>query len=184
MFLSLLWFTTSDYLFGILWQLSCLSFDLRLLITSLVSCGHCLVCLRFTASDYLLGILWPLFCLSFDSRLLITTSLVSCGHCLVSPLIYASDYLFGILCPLSCLSLDLRLLITSLVSCGHCLVSPLIHGFWLPPLWYLVAIVLFLLWITASDYLFGILWPLSCLSFDLRLLITSLLSCGYCLVCP
>jgi hypothetical protein len=79
----------------ILWPLCCLSvFDLRFLITSLVSCGHCVVCpssiygfwwpfwylvaivlsvLRFTASDYLLGILWPLCCLSFfDLRLLIT----------------------------------------------------------------------------------------------------------------
>ena len=36
-------FTASDYLFGILWSLYCLSFyDLRLLITPLVSCGHCI----------------------------------------------------------------------------------------------------------------------------------------------
>jgi hypothetical protein len=202
----------------------------------LLSNGLLLSLLRFTASDYLFGILLPFSCLSFDLRLLIT-SLVSCGHCLVSPLIYgfwlplwylvaivlsvlrftASDYFFGILWPLSCLSFDSRLLITSLVSCGHCLVSPSIYGFWLPlyylvaivlsvlrfttsdylfgifwplsclsfePLWYLVAIVLSFLWFTASDYLFGILWPFSCLSFDLRLLITSLVSCGHCLVSP
>jgi hypothetical protein len=94
--------------------------------------------------------------------------------------ITASDYLFGILWPLCCLFFfELRLLITSLVSCGYCVVcSSLNYGFWLP-LWYLVAIVLsVLLWITASDYLFGILWPLCCLFFfELRLLITSLLSC-------
>jgi hypothetical protein len=54
------------------------------------------------------------------------------------------------------------------------------------PLWYLVAIVLsVILRFTASDYHFGILWPLYCLSFyDLRLLITSLVSCGHCIACP
>ena len=38
--------------------------------------------------------------------------------------------------------------------------------------------------VTASVYLFGIMWPLYCLFFyDLRLLITSLVSCGHCIVC-
>jgi hypothetical protein len=38
-------FTTSDYPFGILWPLHCLSvLDLRLLITPLVSCSHRIVC--------------------------------------------------------------------------------------------------------------------------------------------
>jgi hypothetical protein len=240
--LSVLWFTSSDYPFGIFWPLCCLSFDLRLLITSLVSFGHCVVCpliyvfwlprwylltivlsvlwfyvfwlplwyllaivlsvLWSTASDYPVGIFWPLCCLSFDFM--------------------SSDYPFGIFCPLCCLSFDLRLLITSLVSFGHCVVSfdlrllitplvsfvhcvvcPLIYGFWLPrwylltivlsvlwfyvfwlPLWYLLAIVLSVLWFTSSDYPFGIFWPLCCLSFDLRLLITSLVSFVYCVVCP
>ena len=74
------------------WSLYCLSFDLRLLITPLVSFGHCVVCpsiygfwlplwyllvivlsvLRFTASDYTIGIFWSLCCLSFDLRLLTT----------------------------------------------------------------------------------------------------------------
>jgi hypothetical protein len=56
----------------------------------------------------------------------------------------------------------------------HCIVCPsLIYGFWLH-LWYLLAIVLSVpLWFTASDYTFGIFWPLYCLSlFGLRLLIT------------
>jgi hypothetical protein len=59
---------------------------------------------------------------------------------------------------------------------------------WLP-LWYLVAIVLFvLLWYTCidSDYLFGIFWPLCCLFFydiHVQILITSLVSCGHCVVC-
>jgi hypothetical protein len=104
---------------------------------------------------------------------------------------------------LYCLSFfDLQLLITPLVSSncscslsfGHCIAFlSLIYGFWLP-LWYLqTGLVLFLLVIvlpfflcfTASDYLFGIFkmllffffWSLYCLSFfDLRLLITSLVS--------
>jgi hypothetical protein len=41
----LLWFTDSDYPFGIFWPLCCLSFfDLPILITPLVSFGHCVVC--------------------------------------------------------------------------------------------------------------------------------------------
>ena len=83
--------TASDYLFGILWPLYCLSNNygfwlplwnlqtfpvtivssiqqLRLLITSLVSCDHCNVYPTITASDYIFGIfrcfLWPLYCLS------------------------------------------------------------------------------------------------------------------------
>jgi hypothetical protein len=71
-------------------------------------------------------------------------------------------YLFGIFWPLYCLSFfALRLPVTgtSLVSFGHCIVCPsLLYGFWLPvPLWYILAIVLFvLLCFTASGYLFGI----------------------------
>ena len=253
-------FTISDYPFGILWPLHCLSIlDLRLLITPLVSCSHRIVCPssiydfwlpfwylvaivlsvrpRFTTSDYPFCILWPLYFLSFlDLRLLITplvscghcivchslilycpsfldlrlliTPLVSCGHCAVCPSsIYdlwlsfsylvaivlsvlprftTSDYSFGIMWPFYCLSfLELRLLITLLVSCGHCIVCPSsINDFWLP-LWYHVVIVLSVLpRFTISDYPFGVLWPLYCLSFlDLRLLITSLVSCGHCIVC-
>jgi hypothetical protein len=220
--LSVLLFTASDYPFGILCPLYCLSFYLRLLITPLVSCSHCIVCpsiygfwlplwylmpivlfvLLFTASDYPFGILCPLYCLSFYLRLLITT-LVSCSHCIVCPSIYgfwsplwylvtivlsvllftASDYPFGILLPLYCLSFYLQLLNTTFASCRHCIVCPSIYGFWLP-LWYLVAIVLSVLLFTASDYHFGILWPLYCLSFYLQLLITLLVSCYPCIVCP
>jgi hypothetical protein len=95
----------------------------------------------------------------------------------------ASDYTFGIFWPLHCLSFDLRLLITPLVSFGHCIVCPSIYGFWLH-LWYLLAIALSFLRFTASDYTFGIFWPFHCLSFDLRLLITPLVSFGHCIVCP
>jgi hypothetical protein len=43
----------------------------------------------------------------------------------------------------------------------------------------------FLLWFTDYDYLFGIFWPLCCLSFfDLRIMIIPLVSFGHCVVCP
>ena len=95
-FSVLIWFTDSDYLFGIIWSLCGLFFfDLRNLITSLVSFGHCVVCsslihgfwlplwhllaivlsvlLWFTDSDYLFGFFWPLCCLFFfDLQILIT----------------------------------------------------------------------------------------------------------------
>ena len=180
-------FTTSDYPFGILWPLYCLSFlDLRLLITPLVSCGHCIFCPsliydfwlsllylvaivlsfspRFTTSDYPFGILWPLYCLSFlDLRLLITP-LVSCGHCIVchSSILYCLSFLDFVLYVIPRFT-------TSDYPFGilwplHCLSSS-IYDFWLL-LWYLVAIVLSVLpRFTTFDYPFGILWPLYCLSF-------------------
>jgi hypothetical protein len=140
-------FTASHYSFGIFWPLYCLSFyALRLLITLLVSFGHCIVCPstlygfslllwyllaivlsvfpRFTASHYSFGIFWSLYCLSLYALRLIITPLVSFGHCIVCP------------------STLLRLLITPLVSFGHCIVCPSrLHGFSLP-FWYLLAIVL------------------------------------------
>ena len=163
-------FTASDYLFGIFWQLFCLSsLYLQLLITSLVSSGHCIVC--------------PPSIYSFWLPLWYLLAIVLC----VLPLFTASDYLFGIFWPWYCLSsLYLQLLITSLVSSGHCTVCPpSIYSFWVP-LWYLLAIVLSVLPLfTASDYPFGIFWPLYCLSsLYLQLLITSLVSSGHCIVCP
>jgi hypothetical protein len=114
--------------FDILWPLYCLSystygfwlplwylvviilsvlFDLRLLITPLVSCGHYTVCpIRLTASDYPFGILWPLYCLFYST-----------------------------------------------------------YGFWLP-LWYLVAIILSVLFDLRFWFPFDILWPLYCLSYS------------------
>jgi hypothetical protein len=59
----------------------------------------------------------------------------------------------------------------------------LIYDFCLP-LWYLLVIVLSVLWYTTSVYLFGISWSLYCLSSDVRLLFTSLVSLGHCIVCP
>ena len=83
-------------LFFFFWPLYCLFFfDIRILITPVVSFGHCVVCsssiygfwlplcyllaivlsvlLRQTDSDYPCGIFWPLCCLFFfDKRILIT----------------------------------------------------------------------------------------------------------------
>ena len=198
----LLRFTDFDYLFGIFWPLYCLSFDLLILITSLVSFGHCIVCpssiygfwlplwyllaivlsvlLRFTDFDYLFGIFWPLYCLSFfDLRILILLaivlsvllrfiySLVSFGHCIVCPSIYGFWlplwYLLAIV--LSVLSIyGFWLPLWYLLAIGF----SSIYGFWLP-LWYLLAIVLSVLLFTDFDYLFGMFWPLYCLSFYLRI---------------
>jgi hypothetical protein len=137
--------------------------DLRLLFTSLVSLGHCIVC--------------PLvfdFCLPLWYLLVIVLSVLW---------FTSSVYLFGISRSLYCLSSDLWLLFTSLVSLRHCIVCPLIYDFCLP-LWYLLAIVLSVLWYTTSVYLFGISWSLYCLSSDIRLLFTPLVSLGHCIVCP
>jgi hypothetical protein len=225
--LSVLLLTPSYCLFGIFWSLCCLSFfDLLLLIASLVSFGHCVVCpstysfllslwyllvivssvLLLTPSYCLFGIFWSLCCQSFYLLLLIA-SLVSFGHCVVCPSTYSfllplwyllvivlsvllrltpSYCIFGIFWSLCCLSFfDLLLLIVSLVSFGHCVVCPSTYSFLLP-LWYLLAIVLsVLLRLTPSYCLFGIFWSLCCLSFfDLLLLIVSLVSFGHCVVYP
>ena len=152
------------------WSLHCLSFfDLRLLVTPLVSCGHCIVCyssnygfwlplwylqtfdhyIVFPSSDY--GFWLPLWylvdiVLSVIVRItLLVTPLVSCGQCIVC---YSSNYGFWL--PLwylvdIVLSVILRItvLITPLISCGHCIVCYFSnYGFWLP-LWYLQT---FLIW--------------------------------------
>ena len=220
--------TAYDYPFVIFWSLYCLS-SLRLLITPLLSFGHCIVCppygfwlplcyllaivlpVLLTAYDYPFVIFWPLYCLS--SLRLMITPLLSFGHCIVCPpygfwlplcyllvivlsvLLTASDYPFVIFWPLYCLS-SLRLLITPLLSFGHCIACPP-YGLWLP-LCYLLAIVLSIL-LTTYDYPFVIFWSLYCLSYgfwlplyyllslyclsSLRLLITPLLSFGHCIVC-
>jgi hypothetical protein len=142
----LLRYTDSNYPFGICWSLCCLFFfDIRILITPLVSLPIALSVLRYTDSDYPFGICWSLRCLFFDIRILIT------------PLIYV----------------------------GHCVVcSSSIYGLWLP-LWYLLVIVLsVLLRYTDSDVPFSICLSLCCLfSFNIRILITPLVSVGHCVVC-
>jgi hypothetical protein len=138
--------------------------------------------LLITAFDYPFYILWPLYCQSFELRLLIT-HLISFGQAIVLPVLWitASDYPFDIRWPFYCLSFELRLLITSLIYFGHCIVCSLNYDFWFPILCTL-AIVLPVLWITASNYPFDILWPLYCLFFEIRLLITHLIYFGHCIV--
>ena len=102
----LLRYTDSDYPFDICWPLCCLSFfDIRILITPLVSVGHCVVCpsiygfrlplwylltivlsvlLRYTDSDYPFGIFWPLCCLSFFDIWILITPLVSSNSSCIS----------------------------------------------------------------------------------------------------
>ena len=166
--LSVLRVTASDYPFGIFWPLCCQSFELRLLIIPLVSFGHCVVSPSSSYGFWLS--LWYLLAIVLSVLLRVT----------------AFDYPFGICWSLCCQSFyELRLLIIPLVSFGHCVVSPSkSYGFWLS-LWYLLAIVLsVLLRVTASDYPFGIFWPLCCQSFELRLLIIPLVSFGHCVVSP
>ena len=98
------------------WPLCCLFFYLQILITPLVSFGHCVVC----SSIY--GFWLPLWYL-----LAIVLSVL---------LFTDSDYPFGIFWPLCCLFFYLQILITALVSFGHCVVCSSIYRFWLP-LWYL-----------------------------------------------
>jgi hypothetical protein len=85
--LSVLWFKSSDYHFGIFWSLCCLFFVLCLLVTPLVFFGHCIVCSLTYVFWWPFGIFWSLYCLFFDLRLLITP-LVSVGYCIVCSLIY------------------------------------------------------------------------------------------------
>ena len=207
----LLRFMPSHYPFGIFWPLYRLSFfDWCLLITPLVSCGHCIVCstsidafwlplwyllaivssvlLRLMPSDYPFGICWPLYRLSyFNVCLLITLCYMLAIVSSVLLRFMPSDYPFSIFWPLYCLSyFDLCLLITPLVCFGHCIVCPtLIYAFWLS-LRYLLAIASsVLLRLMPSDYHFGIFCPLYRLSyFDICLLIAPLVSFGHCIVSP
>ena len=156
--------------FSVVWLLYCLSFlEIRILITSLVSFGHCIVCPSSIYGFWLH--LWYLLAIVL----------------LVLPRYTDSDYTFGIFWPLYCLLfLDIQVLITPLVSFSHYIACPSsIYGFWLH-LWYLFAIVLMTLPLyTYAGCPFGVFWPLYCLSFlDIRILITPLVSFGHYIACP
>ena len=182
-------FTTYDYSFGIFWSLYCPKcVYLRLLITSLVYFGHCIV---RTASIYGFWWLpWYILVIVLSVLRLFTASDYSFWYILVIVLsvlrlFTASDYSFGIFWSLYCpYFVYLRLLITPLVYFGHCIVrTSSIYGFWLL-LWYILVIVLSVFRLfTASDYSFGIFWSLYCPYFVyLRLLITPLVYFGHCIV--
>jgi len=195
----------SAYPFVIFWLLYCLSFcDLRLLLTPLLSFHRCIVCpsnygfclplcylltvllsvLRFTAAAYLFVIFWPLYCLTFCDLQLLLTPLLSFDRCIVWPSIYVFCLpLCYLLTVVLSVLLWFTLLLTSLLSFHRCIVCPSIYGFCLP-LCYLLTVVMSVLWFTSSAYPFVIFWLLYCLSFDLRLLLTPLLSFDRCIVCP
>ena len=167
LFSVLLWYTDSDYPLGIFWALCCLFFyDIKILITPLVSFGHCVV---FSSMIYRFW-LHPWYLLAIVSVLLWYKD---------------SDYPLGIFWPLCCLFFyDIQIMITPLVSFGHCVVcSSMIYRFWLHP-WYILAIVLsVLLWYTDSDNPLGIIRPLCCVFFyDIPILIIPLVSFDHCVV--
>jgi hypothetical protein len=138
-------------------------FDMRILITLLVSFGHCVVCsiygfwlpfwyllaivlsVRYTDSDYSFGIFWPLCCDNQNPYIEQTTQ-------------WPKDT-----------KRVIRIRISNRQHNGQ------------KTFWYLLAIVLSVRY-TDSDYPFGIFWPLCCL-FDIRILITLLVSFGHCVVC-
>ena len=159
---------SSGYPFGIFWSLYCLSFfDIRFLITPMVSFGHCVVChsstygfwlplwyhltivlsvlLRHTASNYSFHIIWPLCCLSFfDTRFLVTLWYHLAIVLSVLLRNTTSNYSFHIIWPLCCLSFfDTRFLVTSFISFGYCVVChSSVSGY---PFWYLQAFRTFIL---------------------------------------
>ena len=165
----LLWYTDSDYPLGIFWPLCCLFlYDIQILITPLVSFGHCVVCSSMTYGIWFPP--WYFLAIVFSVLLWFTDSeypLVSFGHCVVcSSMIYRFW-----LHPWYLLAIVLSVLLWYTDSDY----TP----------WYLLAIVLsVLLWYTDSDYPLGIFWPLCCLFFyDIQILITPLVSFGHCVVC-
>jgi hypothetical protein len=102
-------------------SLCCLSLHLHLLIASLISFDHCVIC----PSIYRFWLpLWYL--------LVIVLSV---------PPFTPSDCPFDIFWSLCYLSLHLQLLIAPLICFGHCVICPSIYSFWLP-LWYCLVIVL------------------------------------------
>jgi hypothetical protein len=108
------------------WPWCCLSFcDIQILITPLVSFGHCVVCLSAIYGFWLP--IWYLLTIVLSVFLWFTDS----------------DYPFGIFWSLCCLSFyDLRILITPLVSFDYCFVClSTIYRFWLP-FWYLQTLLI------------------------------------------
>ena len=173
--------------------------DIQILISPLVSFGHCVV--WYTDSDCPFAIFWSLCFLIYRFWL---------------PLCYLLVIVLS----------DIRILIVPLVSFGHCVVwftdsdcpfaifwslCCLIYGFWFP-LWYLLVIVLSdiqilitplvsfghcVVWYTDSDFPFAIVWSLCCLIYrfwfplwyllvivlsDIQILIVPFVSFGHCVV--
>jgi hypothetical protein len=163
--LSVLWCTDSEYLFGILWPLCYLSFDVRILSTRLVSCNHCVICplmygfwVNTMATRYQMGTQNPYIKGQITQWLQDTKRVLRIrtskdrqhnGHKIPNGYSESVHQRTD-----NTMAFDVRILSTHLVSCGHCVVCPLMYGFWVP-LWYLVTIVLSVLSCTDSEYPFG-----------------------------
>ena len=207
----LLYITASDYIFRIFWLLYivcplyygfwlhlshllviiyCLSFKLRLLITSFASFGYYIlsVLLYITASDYIFRIFWLLYivcpslnygfwlhlshllviiyCLSFFILRLLITSFASFGYYILSVLLYitASDYIFRIfwLLYIVCPSLNYGfwLHLSHLLVIIYCLSFFILRLLITSFASFGYYILSVLLYITASDYIFRIFWLL------------------------
>ena len=158
--LCVLRFTAYDYPFQLFFvfmflQLYCVFFGLRLLIIrssfslSLCSC-HCIVCpsvygFWLPLQSFLVFMFLPLYCVSFGVRLLITLSNFSCLYVLAI-----------VLCVLRCTASDYPFKLFLSLCSYHCIVCPSVYGFWLP----------------LQTFLVFMFFPLYCVSFGLRLLIT------------
>jgi hypothetical protein len=158
--LFVLRFTAYDYPFQLFFvfmflQLYCVFFGLRLLIIrssfslSLCSC-HCIVCpsvygFWLPLQSFLVFMFLPLYCVSFGVRLLITLSNFSCLYVLAI-----------VLCVLRCTASDYPFKLFLSLCSYHCIVCPSVYGFWLP----------------LQTFLVFMFFPLYCVSFGLRLLIT------------
>jgi hypothetical protein len=149
-----------------------MSFDVRILSTNLVSCGHCVVC------PLIYGFWVPLWYL-----VAIVLSVLWCTDS-EYPLGTQNPYMKG---QTTQWPQDTKWVLRIRTSKdrqhnGHKIpngYSESVHQRTWVPIWYLVAIVLSVLWCTDSEYPFGILWPLCCLSFGVRILSTPLVSKGY-----
>ena len=124
--LFLLWYTDSYYTLGIFWPLCCLFlYNIQILITRLLSFGHCVVCASMIYRFWLHP--WYLLAIVFIEEQTNTMAKRYQG---------SNQNLY-----MSVLSMIYRFLITPLVSFGNCVVcSSMIYRFWLLP-WYLLAIV-------------------------------------------
>ena len=195
--MSVLWFTDSDYPFGI--------FKLFLPLQSIwaqpVFCGvhgalSLVFCVVFCRS-LLLVFFCQLYCLSLDDlRILITLLVSSNSSCpyraselnpslrrvygawsLVFCVVFCRSLLLDFFCRLYCLSFDdLRILITLLVSSNSSCpyraseLNPSLRRVY--GAWSLVFCAVF----CRSLFFFCFVCPLYCLSFDIRILITTLVS--------
>jgi predicted nucleic acid-binding Zn ribbon protein len=159
----------SNYPFGIFWPLYCLFFvHLLILITPLVSFGHCIVC---SSSIYWFWLsLWYLLAIVLSNGRRTDNTMVK-GHQRDNQnqqideeqtIQWPKDTRGVIRISKSTKNIQFN---GQKIPEGCIVCSSSIYWFWLP-LWYLLAIVLCVLRrFTDSDYPSGIFWPLYCLFF-------------------